>query len=56
MKEKGDFKDRFKSVRSEELKKQLFGGGDEDYLDFLKSLGMRRLANGKVVGINDPDE
>ncbi len=49
--EKGDFKDRLKENR----KKQILGGGD-DHDDFLKSQGLRRLENGRVVGLNDPDQ
>lgn len=54
--QKGDYKERYKEARNEEIKKHLMGGGDEDYLDFLKSQGLRRLANGRVVEINSPEQ
>lgn len=50
LKAKGDFKDRLKDYRKKEIL-----GGNEDYEDFLKSQGLRRLENGKVVGLNVPD-
>lgn len=48
---KGDFKDRLKDYRKKEILDT-----NEDYDEFLKTLGMRRLENGRVVGINDPDQ
>jgi four helix bundle suffix protein len=46
----GDLKDRFKETR----KKQMLNDGP-DIDDFLKSAGLRRLENGRVVNLNDPD-
>ena len=53
--EKGDFRERYKEARNEEFKKQWLGSKEDD-LDFLKSQGLRRLENGRVVDINDPAE
>lgn len=47
----GDFKDRYQNFRKKEILRRL---DDDD--DFLKSQGLRRLENGRVVGLNDPDE
>ena len=47
----GDFKDRYKEVRKNEL---LNDGPPID--DFLKSQGLRRLENGRVVRLNDPEK
>jgi len=47
----GDFKDRYKEVRKQQL---LDSGPPVD--EFLKSQGLRRLENGRVVGLNEPDE
>jgi len=49
--EKGDFKDRLKNH-----KKNLIMGGDDNYDEFLKSHGMRRLENGQVVNIDDKEK
>jgi len=46
----GDFKDHYKEAR----KKQMLNDGPS-IDDFLKSVGLRRLENGRVVGLNDPD-
>jgi four helix bundle suffix protein len=43
---KGDFKERYKDAR----KRQIFGL-DDDYDEFLKQFGKRRLENGRVVDI-----
>ncbi len=48
--QKGDFKERYKEVRKNQM---LNDGPPID--DFLKSQGLRRLENGRVVGLNDPD-
>jgi len=48
---RGDFKDRYKQIKKQEL----FGVND-NYDDFLKGVGLRRLENGRVVGLNDPDQ
>lgn len=47
----GDFKDRHREIK----KQQMFNGGPSNE-EFLTSVGMRRLPNGKVVGVNDEDE
>lgn len=44
----GDFKDRYKQVR----KQQMFGAND-NYNEFLKQFNMKILENGKVVKINE---
>ncbi|MCL5436207.1 MAG: four helix bundle suffix domain-containing protein [Patescibacteria group bacterium] len=46
LKVKGDFKERYQAAR----KQQLLGGG-ENFDEFLKSQGLRRLENGQVVSI-----
>lgn len=51
LKTSGDFKDRYKEIRKRQILNQ-----DDDYDEFLKSQGLRRLENGRVVGINDPDQ
>lgn len=48
LKENGEFKDRYKQVR----KDQVFGLND-DYNQFLKEHGLRRLENGKVVKLDE---
>lgn len=48
---KGDFKDRYKEARKNQM---LNDGPPID--DFLKSVGLRRLENGRVVGLNDPEK
>ena len=54
--QKGDFKERYRSARQEQLKKQLFGSNDDaEYEALLKQHGMRRLANGQVVSENKKD-
>jgi len=53
--QKGDYKERYKEARDEEFKKQWLGSKEDD-LDFLKSQGLRRLANGRVVEINSPEQ
>lgn len=50
LKGNGDFKDRLKEFRKTEIM-----GDPDDYDEFLKSIGLRRLENGRVVGLNDPD-
>jgi four helix bundle suffix protein len=55
LKENGDYKERYKQLRGEELKKQIFGSQEDD-LEFLKSQGLRRLENGRVVEINSPEQ
>src|SRR3989344_2157193 len=52
--QKGDYKERYKEARDEEFKKQWLGSKEDD-LDFLKSAGWGRLANGRVVEINSPE-
>jgi four helix bundle suffix protein len=47
----GDFKDRY----NQEKKKEIMGTNVDDD-EFLKSIGLRRLENGSMVGINDPDK
>ncbi len=49
--ENGDFKDRYKEVKKQQA---LNDGPPID--DFFKSVGLRRLENGRVVGLNDPDK
>jgi len=49
---KGDFKDRYRCARNREVL-GLNGGSDLD--EFLKHQGLRRLENGRVVSLNDPD-
>jgi len=44
---KGDFKERLKDYRKNEIM-----GADGDYDEFLKSQGLKRLANGQVVKDN----
>ena len=44
LREKGDFKERLKNYQ-----KQLITGGSDDYDEFLKQQGLRRLENGQVV-------
>jgi restriction system protein len=46
--QKGDFKERYKQARKE----QIFGAKD-DYDDFLKSVGKKRLDDGRVVSLED---
>jgi four helix bundle suffix protein len=41
---KGDFKDRFKELRKQEIL-----GKEKDYDEFLRELGMKRLQDGRVV-------
>lgn len=50
-KDSGDFKDRYKDM----YKKEIAGRTDDDD-EFLKSVGLRRLETGRVVGLNDPDQ
>lgn len=47
----GDFRDRYKEVRKEQI---LSDGPPMD--EFLKSQGLRRLENGRVVGLSDPEQ
>jgi len=47
--EYGDFKDRHKQIR-----KQKIIGQEENYEEFLKQNKLKRLENGRVVGLNDP--
>ena len=47
----GDFKDRLKEVR----KREIFGNND-DYDEFLKSIGKRRLENGRVVDLDSKED
>lgn len=46
--EKGDFKDRFKEFKKHELL-----GQNDDFDGFLQGFGLKRLENGKVVGLNE---
>ncbi len=46
--QKGDYKDRLKEVRKREI-----GGLDDNYDDFLKQFGMKRLENGQVVKLDE---
>lgn len=46
--QKGDFKDRFK-----ELKKRQSFSHNENMDEFLAGFGLKRLENGKVVGLNE---
>jgi restriction system protein len=49
--EKGDYHDRYKQAR----KTQILGNRD-DYDDFLKELGFKRLENGRVVSLESNEE
>ena len=49
--EKGDFKDRYKQVR----KDQLFNSGPSDE-EFLKQFNLKRLENGRVVKIEEENK
>lgn len=53
--EKGDFKERYKQARKKQIIKT-FVDNNDDYDEFLKQHNMRRLENGRVVGLNDPDQ
>ena len=44
LREKGDYKDRYKEVRKQAMLNQ-----DQSYDDFLKQFNLKRLENGKVV-------
>jgi len=51
LKRKGDFKDRLR-----EHKKDLIMGRDDNYDEFLKLHGMKRLENGQVVDLDEKDK
>ena len=48
----GDFKDGYKQARRKQAISQIYSS-NHDYDDFLRSLNMRRLENGQVVGLNE---
>lgn len=52
LKEKGDFAERFKQVRKENI----FGNNDEEYEKLLKERGMKRAKNGRVVPIGSEEK
>jgi len=51
LKLKGDFKDRLKDFKKQEM----FGGSEQDYDEFLKKFNLKKLENGQVVEINDAE-
>ena len=51
----GDFKDRYKQSRKTQIIKS-FVDNNDNYDDFLKQHNMRRLENGRVVGLNSQEK
>jgi hypothetical protein len=49
LKTKGDFKDRLKDFKKQEM----LGGGEPDYDEFLKQFNLKRNENGTVTKIDE---